>query len=206
MNANALAQFRRFTARFVLIAFAPFALDGCVSVGVKTAAGSMATAEPSMGAFEGRLYETPSDAKKDVKSQRPVAWKLFLLEQSTKTPLREGTGNAWTATDLPPGEYRVAVSWEGIPGIAEGSSTGSTRETFLLGAGESAQARVIVKKFPTGWVIGIGVLGAVLALLAATISPLGHGSFFRSGSQTVVETHSQRRAPSEDLETRHERE
>ena len=209
MNANAPVQFRRSTARLVLIAFAPFALDGCVSVGVKTTAAPANTAAASMGTFEGRLYENPSDAKKDLKSPREVTWKLFQLEQSTKIPFREGTGNVWTATELPPGRYRIAVSWGKNPGIAEQSSTGSGRKTFPLEAGETAQVRVFVKKFPTGTVVALGVLVALGIVLAATFDlnfkfTGGNGLTFHSLSQTVIEPSSKRRAQTHDLEPEEE--
>jgi hypothetical protein len=206
MNANALAQGRRFIARLVLISFAPFALDGCVSVGVRTTAHPDGSAVPPNGTFEGRIYETPSDAKKDVKSQREVTWKLFQLEQSRKIPLREGTGNVWTATELPPGQYRIAVSWGKNPEIAEHSSTGSGSKTFPLEAGETAQVRVFVKKFPTGTVVALGVL-AVLAIVIATtvrIDVLGGGISFKSRSHVVGDPSSKRPAQTRDLEPQEE--
>ena len=59
-------------------------------------------------------------------------------------------------------------------------SAGSTEDTFKLAAGETASARVIVKKFPTGWVVGIGlavVAGAVIGLVAATASGVKNMTF-----------------------------
>ena len=206
MNADAPTQFRRFTARLVLIAFAPFALDGCVSVGVKTTAAPANTAAPGMGTFEGRFYENPSDAKKDLKSRREVTWKLFQLEQSRKIPLREGTGNVWTATELPPGQYRIAVSWGKNPGISEHSSAGSGSKTFPLEAGETAQVRVFVKKFPTGTVVALGVLAVLAIVIAATvqINVLGGGLSFRSRSHVVGDPSSKRPTQTHDLEPEEE--
>ncbi len=189
MNAARLSGFRGLTARLVLVAFAPFALDGCLSIGVRSSSLPPGAASPGTGSFEGRLYETPSAAKKDERSPRPVTWKLIPADRSSEAPVREGTGNAWTATEIPPGEYRLAVSWGKIPGV-EGSSTGHGSYTFSISAGETAQAQVVLKKTPVGLLIVLGIV-VVLAIVAVATFDLdlfkgGSGLSFRDRSPTVV--------------------
>jgi len=170
MNANALAQGRRFIARLVLIAFAPFALDGCLSIGVDgTRPKTAAVGAPA--SLEARLYETGKDTKRDVKSGRDVTWKLFRLDTSADVSVREGTGATWSATDLPPGKYRIAATWGPKPDVAGDVSAGSGDDTFSLAAGETARADVVLKKFPTWAVVGVvlgvaGVVAFVVVLVA----------------------------------------
>lgn len=167
--AAPLETLRRATARVLIVALAPLALDGCVSTGVdRTAPPVNVSPALTTGSFEARLYDTGSAAKKDQKSQRTVSWKLFLPAKSADTPVREGTGNVWNAVDLEPGKYRIVAAWGPVPGVAGDTSAGTTDDTFKLAAGETAVARVIVKKFPTAAVVavGLGIAGVAIAVIA----------------------------------------
>ena len=181
----------RLTARFLVVALAPLALDGCVSIGVDRTAPPAATTEsPRKGALEARLYDTGSAANKDQKSQRSVAWKLFFLTMSPDTPVQEGTGIVWNVTDLEPGKYRLVATWGPLPGVKDDTSAGSTEDTFKLAGGETASARVIVKKFPTWWVVGIGlavVIGVAAGLAAAFASDVKSISFDVTRSPSPVD-------------------
>ena len=185
------APLHRLTARCLFVALAPLALDGCVSIGVDRTAPPVATTEgPRTGALEARLYDTGSAAKKVQKSQRTVSWKLFLLAKSPDTPVHEGTGIVWNVTDLEPGKYRLVASWGPLPGVKGDTSAGSTDDTFKLASGETASARVVVKKFPTEWVIGIGlavVVGAVIGIVAAVATDVKKTSFDVSKSPSPVD-------------------
>lgn len=167
MKAATLPPFRSLTARIVLLAFAPFALDGCLSIGVDHAHAKAPSAEARCS-LEARLYETGKDAKGDVKSPRDVKWKLFRLDASPDVPVREGTGSVWSATDLTAGKYRIAASWGPKPGVADDTSAGSGDDTFSLKPGDAARADFVLKKFPVWVVVGvlIGVV-AIVAILAA---------------------------------------
>ena len=185
------APLHRLTARCLFVALAPLALDGCVSIGVDRTAPPAATTEgPRTGALEARLFDTGSAAKKNLKSQRSVSWKLILVTKLPDRPVREGTGIVWNVTDLEPGKYRLVASWGALPGVKSDTSAGSTEDTFKLAAGETASARVVVKKFPTEWVIGIGlavVVGAVIGIVAAVATDVKKTSFDVSKSPSPVD-------------------
>ncbi len=155
----------RATARLLLVALAPLAFDGCVSTEVVR----ITSTTTETATLEAKVFESVSDSHKDVLSQRTLAWKLFDDRQSTTIPVREGSGNAWSADKLAPGRYRLQVEWGPKPGDASGNSAGSDNDTLKLGPGEQAQARIVLSKFPTAAVVGVGlgVLGIALAVVAA---------------------------------------
>ncbi len=155
---------RRAIARALAVALVPLSVDACVSTEVVR----VATAPVETATLEVKVFESVSDSKKDVLSQRTLAWKLFDDRTSATDPVREGTGNAWTADGLPPGRYRLHAEWGPKPGDASESSAGSDKDTLKLGPGEKAQARIVLSKFPTAAVVGVGlgVVGIGLAILA----------------------------------------
>lgn len=193
MKLLLLTPLKRATARLLLVALVPFTFGGCVSTDVeRTAPPADPSKAPRTGAFEGRLYETGSLAKKGQKSPRAVSWKLFLVSNPADPPVREGTGSVWNAVDLEPGKYRIVASWDPAPGVAGDTSAGRTDETFRLAAGETAVARVIVKKLPTGLVVGVGVAVAVgigIAIAANQTIHLGEINLGRSLAPTATEPH-----------------
>jgi hypothetical protein len=67
-----------------------------------------------------------------------------------------------------PSRYRLEVEWGPKPGDASGNSAGSDKDTLKLGPGEKAQAKIVLSKFPTAAVVGVGlgIVGIALAILA----------------------------------------
>ena len=130
--AASLGVLRRATARCLIVALAPLTLDACVSTEVVR----VATTTTETATLEAKVFESVSDSRKDALSQRTLAWKLFDDRQSTSVPVREGTGNAWSADGLTPGRYRLQVEWGPKPADASGQSAGSDRDTLKLGKGE----------------------------------------------------------------------
>jgi hypothetical protein len=159
-----LTPLGRATSRVLLVALIPITTDACVSTEVVR----IAKTTTETATLEARVFESASDSRKDVLSQRTLAWKLFDDRQSATVPIREGTGNAWSADGLAHGRYRLNVEWGPKPGDASGSSAGSDRDTLQLAPGEKAQARIVLSKFPTAAVVGVGLgaLGVALAILA----------------------------------------
>jgi len=179
MKTNQWKRLNRLTARFLFVALAPLALDGCVSIGVTGTVVPPAgpppygPEAPKAPTLEARLYENSSDAKAGQASQRPVTWKLYSLSKPSRTPIKEGTGSVWSATDLEPGKYKIVVRWGPKPGEAGPVQIGRNDSRFKLAAGETATARVIVKTYKTWAYIALG-LGIVLATLIV-IDDLSHG-------------------------------
>ncbi len=168
MNTIAKPRFRKLTVPCVLVALAPLALDGCLSIGVDQFPSAKRSAE-NLCTLEARLYETGKDAKRDVKSTRDATWKLFNLDSSPVVPVQQGTGPVWSATDLKAGKYRLAASWGPKPGTSADTSAGSSDTTFALAAGETARVDVVLSKFaPWGWVaIGVGSAAIITAVAVA---------------------------------------
>ncbi len=159
-----LGTLRRATARCLIVALAPLTFDACVSTEVVR----VTTTTTETATLEAKVFESVSDSRKDVLSQRTLAWKLFDDRQSATVPVREGTGNAWSVDGLAPGRYRLNVEWGPKPGDASGNSAGSDKDTLKLGPGEKAQARIVLSKFPTAAVVGVGlgIVGIAIAIIA----------------------------------------
>lgn len=162
--AAPLETLRRATARLLIVALAPLTFDACVSTEVVR----VTTTTTETATLETKVFESVSDSRKDVLSQRTLAWKLFDDRQSATVPVREGTGNAWSADGLAPGRYRLQVEWGPKPGDTSGNSAGSDKDTLKLGPGEKAQARIVLSKFPTAAVVGVGlgIVGVAIAIIA----------------------------------------
>ncbi len=170
MKSLTTLRFRGVTARLLLVALAPFALDGCLSIDVDRTRAKTAVAD-ARGSLEARLYETKKDFKSDVKSRREVTWKLFHLDASPEIPVREGTGTVWSATDLKAGEYRIAASWGPKSDVPGDASAGTGDDTFSLAPGDTARVDVILKKLPVWAVVAlvltvVGVVAVVVSLAA----------------------------------------
>jgi hypothetical protein len=67
-----------------------------------------------------------------------------------------------------PSRYRLEVEWGPKPGDASGNSAGSDKDTLKLGPGEKAQARIVLSKFPTAAVVGVGlgIVGIAIAIIS----------------------------------------
>ncbi|MFI5180844.1 MAG: hypothetical protein ACHQPI_05600 [Thermoanaerobaculia bacterium] len=87
----------RATARLLIVALAPLTFDGCVSTEVVR----LARTTSETATLEAKVFESVSDSHKDVLSQRTLAWKFYDDRQSVTVPVREGTGNAWSASASP---------------------------------------------------------------------------------------------------------
>ena len=174
MRISALTPLKLATTRLLLVALAPLALDGCVSVGVTNTALPAGSPEaPGTGTLEARLYETGSDARTGQASPRPVTWMLFSLSKPSGNPVREGTGSVWSVSDLEPGKYKIVVRWGPKPGETGPGQAGRDARSFTLAAGDTATARVVMKTYRTVAYIALAI-GVVLAV-AIVVDDLAHG-------------------------------
>lgn len=180
-------RLNRLTARGLLVALAPLALDGCLSIEMDHFTAKTPTVD-ARSTLEARLYEKGKDVKRDVKSTREVTWKLFHLDVSPVVPVKEGTGTTWSATDLTAGKYRLAASWGPKPGIPGDTSAGSGDKSFSLAPGETVRADVVLSEFPGwGWaLIAVAIAAAITAIvLAVTASATEKAVAGAFGGQSV---------------------
>jgi hypothetical protein len=172
---------RRFTPKpwqsgLLLIALAPLFLDGCVSIGVSRSKSGDA------GAATGSLEVTVVEKSGDVKpTTSRVVTQLVRLESGVEQPISESSDPTWTRDDLPPGRYRLRVShWIDKTGKPHRFAK-TDQESFKILAGERAQARVVLKEFPTGPVVTIAVIAGVAIAVALIVSAFSGWSFNLGG-------------------------
>ena len=169
----------------VLAALAPLFLDGCVSIGVSGS--KTAAAQATTGSLDVIVVEKSGDANPTASR---VVTQLVRLESGIEQPVSESSDSTWTKSDLPPGRYRLRVSnWIDETGKTHRFAK-SEQESFEIRAGQSVQARVVLKAFPTGPVVTIAVLVGVGVAVAVAVSSIGGGSLHlgaRSRSDTERE-------------------
>jgi hypothetical protein len=152
---------------FVLAALAPVLLDGCVTVGVSRT--KAAEAEAPTGSLEVVIVEKSDDK---VPTTSKILTRLVRLESGVEIPVSESTDATWTKADLPPGRYRLRVShWIDENGQPRKFAK-TDQESFKVRPGETVQARVVLKGFPTGPVITIAAIAGAAILTAIVVSAL----------------------------------
>jgi len=172
---------KRFTPKpwqscLLLTALAPLFLDGCVSIGVSRSKSGDAGAVT--GSLEVTVVEKSGDAKATTSR---VLTQLVRLESGVEQPVSESSDSTWTRDDLPPGRYRLRVShWIDKTGKPHRFAK-SDQESFKILAGERAQARIVLKEFPTGPVVTIAVIAGVAIAVALIVSAFSGWSFHLGG-------------------------
>ena len=161
-------------ARILLMALAPFALDGCVTIGVSRAdlaAPQEPGATPS-GAVTVAIYEKPDDRVAGHHAGFPVLSELLRLDKG-ETLVARSMSTAWTAQDLPPGRYRLRVT-KRIDEKGDIIALGSPGDqTFDVIAGERTVVSVVLRKVPVFWIV-VAVL-TVIALVVLVIIGINKG-------------------------------
>ena len=105
------APLLRRVALLLLVALAPLALDGCVSIGVSCAdlAAPPEPGAPPSGAVTVAIYERPEGREAGHHADFPVLSELLRVDKG-ETLVARSMSAAWTAQDLPPGRYRLRVT------------------------------------------------------------------------------------------------
>jgi hypothetical protein len=166
--------FRRRVAHLLLAALAPLALDGCVSIGVSRA-DLPAPPEPSApprGAVTVAVYERIADRDADRHVAYPVLSELF-REDRGETLVARSMNATYTASDLPPGRYRLKISRRidekgDIVALTDPADT-----SFDVAAGERTVVSVVLKKVPVFWIVVAAL--TVVALIVLAIVGVHHG-------------------------------
>jgi len=150
----------------VLVMTAPICLDGCVSVGISRS--QLPPPRPATGTVEVKIYETPSERKKDHLSSRKAISELVRSDVKPEQTVYRGQEAHYTLPDLLPGHYRLTALAVVDEQGQEKSLSNQDSERFRLRAGEKIAAVIVLKKAPLGAILGVsaGVAG-VLLLLAA---------------------------------------
>jgi hypothetical protein len=157
----------RTVALALLVALAPLALDGCVSIGVSRA-DLQAPPDPSSpprGAVTVAVYEKPADRDADRHVAFPVLSEL-LREGKGETLVARSMNPTWTVPDLPPGRYRLRVTkrLDDKGNIVALDNPGDT--TFDVSAGERTVVSVVLKKVPVFWIVVAAITVVALIVLA----------------------------------------
>jgi hypothetical protein len=168
---NVLHGSRGLLARILLVALAPLALDGCVSVGLSR------SVRDGGGAGTGELvvavYRTARDRDSGAPVPHPVLADLVRLENGTRTTVARSMASSWTLGDLPPGRYVLRTSKK-IDGNGDVVPLkGPVEKEFSVGAGERVEAKIVLEKVPVFWIVLAAVTVVFLVVLA--IDAIGDG-------------------------------
>lgn len=159
----------RRVAVVLLVALAPLALDGCVSIGVSRAdlPAPPDPSAPPTGAVTVAVYEKPADREADRHVPFPVLSEL-LQEGKGETLVARSMAPTWTVKDLPPGRYRLRVTKriDDAGNIVALDNPGD--KTFDVAAGERTVVSVVLKKVPVFWIV-VAVLTIVAIVVLAII-------------------------------------
>lgn len=155
-------------ARILLMALAPFALDGCVSIGVSRAdlPAPPEPGAPPRGAVTVAIYERPADREADRHAAFPALSELVRVEKSGETLVARSMNATWTVQDLPPGRYRLRVT-KRIDDLGNVVALGSPGDkAFDVAAGERAVVSVVLRKVPVFWIVVLSLTVVALVVLA----------------------------------------
>jgi hypothetical protein len=163
-----LKGWRRSSVLPILVMTAPIYLDGCVSVAISRS--ELPPPRPLTGTVEVKIYETPSERKKDHLSSRKVISELVRSDVKPEQTVYRGEEAHYTLPDLLPGHYRLTALAVVDEQGKEKSLSNQDSERFRLSAGERIAAVIVLKKAPLGAILGVsaGVAGVVLLLAALT--------------------------------------
>jgi hypothetical protein len=162
------SPFLRPVARLLIVALAPLALDGCVSMGVSRAAldSPPGAAAPLTGALTVSVFEKAGDRDAARVAAFPVLSELARVTGSGEEAVGRSIAPAWTLTDLPPGKYRLRVTRRLT---AEGDIEALENpgdKTFEVSAGKKSTVSVVLKKVPVFWIVLAAVTIVALVVLA----------------------------------------
>jgi hypothetical protein len=157
----------RSAARLLLVALAPLALDGCVSIGVSRAELSAppGPSAPPAGAVTVAVYERPADRDAGRHVATPVLSEL-LRDDAGRTLVARSMSPTWTVPDLPPGRYRLLVTRriDGNGNVVALDNPGD--QAFDVVAGERTVVSVVLRKVPVFWIVLAAVTVVAIVVLA----------------------------------------
>src|ERR1035438_6497127 len=155
-------------SRLLLVALAPLALDGCVSIGVSRTALDFppGASAPLTGALTVSVFEKAGDRDAGRVVAFPILSELARVSDSGEEAVGRSMAPAWTLADLPPGKYRLRVTRRLT---AEGDIEALENpgdKTFEVSAGGKTTVSVVLKKVPVFWIVLAAVTIVALVVLA----------------------------------------
>lgn len=163
-------SFRGRVASVVLLALAPLALDGCVSVGI---ARSVRDATGAAGEVAVSIYRTNGEKNAGVRVGYPVLAELQRVEGGSRTTVARSMAASWSVPDVPPGRYELRVTRK----IDENGDVVPLRKPsskeFEVRDGERIDATVVLEKVPVGWIVLAAITVVVLVVLAIELASEG---------------------------------
>jgi hypothetical protein len=158
----------RRVALVLLVALAPLALDGCVSIGVSRAdlPAPPEPGTPPAGAVTVAVYEKQADREAERHADFPVLSELVRVEKGRETLVARSMNATWTVQDLPPGRYRLRVTKriDDHGNVVALDNPGD--QAFDVAAGERAVVSVVLRKVPVFWIVVLALTVVALVVLA----------------------------------------
>jgi hypothetical protein len=160
--------FLRPTARLLLVALAPLALDGCVSIGVSRAAleSPPDASAPANGALAVSVFGKAGDRDTGRVAAFPVLSELSRVTDKGEEAVGRSMAPAWGLPDLPPGRYRLRVTRRLTPEGDIEALENPGDKTFEVKAGEKTTLSVVLKKVPVFWIVVAALTVVALVVLA----------------------------------------
>lgn len=155
---------RRMTILLLLVALAPLALDGCVSVGLSRSVldgGSSGRGEVAVS-----VYRTTGERDSGTVVPHPVLSELTRIENGVRTTVARSISSSWSLGDLRPGRYAIRTAKK----IDENGDVvplkGPIEKEFDVRAGERVEAKIVLEKVPVVLIILAVVTIVFLVVLA----------------------------------------
>ncbi len=160
------ARFVRPVAGLLLVALAPLALDGCVSVGIRRrAAGGSEAGEVAVS-----VYRKTAERDAGLPVAFPVLSELQKVEDGARTTVARSMASSWSVPGVPPGRYVLRVARKiDEHGDVVPLKKPYSRE-FAVAAGERVEAAVVLEKVPVGWIVLAAVTIVLLVVLAIELA------------------------------------
>ncbi|MGZ6987721.1 MAG: hypothetical protein ACXVH0_02040 [Thermoanaerobaculia bacterium] len=155
-------------SRLLLVALAPFALDGCVSIGVSRSAVNPPpdASAPPRGALAVSIYEKASERDSGRVASFPVLSELARVTATGEETVGRSMAPAWGIPDLPPGTYRLSVTRRLTPEGDIEALEHPGDKTFEVKAGKKTTLSVVLKKVPVFWIVVAAATIVALVILA----------------------------------------
>ena len=155
-------------ARLLLVALAPLALDGCVSIGVSRSALEAPAGSPATrtGSLDVSVFEKAGDRDAGRVAGFPVLSELARVTPSGEETVGRSMAPAWSLADLTPGTYRLRVTRRITPDGDIAALENPGDKTFEVSAGEKTTVSVVLKKVPVFWIVVAALTVVALVVLA----------------------------------------